>query len=68
MTFRKYSVLLPVEIGGQEQIMESKFQDIIDAHTTDKNTPFIFRALRKIKDIHLAPIMQYSYGGHMYLF
>ncbi|XP_063913723.1 uncharacterized protein LOC135130289 [Zophobas morio] len=58
--FRKYSVLLPVEIGGQEQIMEAKFQDIIDAHTTDKNTPFIFQAMRKIKDIHLAPIMQYS--------
>ncbi|KAL1493606.1 hypothetical protein ABEB36_009306 [Hypothenemus hampei] len=58
--FRKHTVLLPVEINEKILIMEAKFIDIRLAHEIDKRSPLIFRALHKIKDSHLNPIMKYS--------
>lgn len=63
--FRKHNVCLPVTIAGGIAIMEAKFSDIVKAHEIDKKSPLVFRAMHKIKDMHLAPVMRYAMKVHI---
>ncbi|KAJ8913287.1 hypothetical protein NQ315_010953 [Exocentrus adspersus] len=58
--FRKHNVIVPVAVGDTEELMTAKFQDIQEAHEIDKRSPLIFRAMHKIKDTHLTPVMKYA--------
>ncbi|KAJ8965084.1 hypothetical protein NQ317_016114 [Molorchus minor] len=58
--FRKHNVKLPVEVRGQEVSMEARFSDVREAYEVDKKSPLIFRALPKIKDRYMAPIMRFA--------
>jgi hypothetical protein len=50
--FRKYNVLLPVVTDdGKQHKMEASFNDIV--------SPLIFRAMYKLKEVHLAPVMRF---------
>ncbi|KAJ8913092.1 hypothetical protein NQ315_006594 [Exocentrus adspersus] len=40
--------------------MEAKFSDIRQAYEIDKKSPLIFRAMPKIKDTYMAPIMRFA--------
>jgi hypothetical protein len=59
--FRKYNVLLPVVTDdGKQHKMEASFNDIVEAHVIDKKSPLIFRAMYKLKEVHLAPVMRFA--------
>lgn len=61
--FRKHNVLLPCSIIGNDEsktMMEARFGDIRKAHAIDKNNPYIFRTMHKIKETHMQPIMKYA--------
>lgn len=60
--FRKHNILLPCSIGNEETktMMEARIQDIRKAYLIDKNNPYVFRTMHKIKDTHLEPVMKYA--------
>ncbi|CAH1379956.1 unnamed protein product, partial [Tenebrio molitor] len=58
--FREHNLFLPVDVSGKIEIMQAKFSDVVEAYQVDQQTPLIFRAMHKIKDVHLQPKLQHT--------
>jgi hypothetical protein len=58
--FRKHNVSLPITVSDRTEKMVAKFEDVRAAYKIDSKTPLIFRAMPKLKDFHLAPVMRFA--------
>lgn len=56
--FRKYNVATKTNFDGKEEIMEARFDDVRTIYCIDKNNPYKYRTLYKLKDYYFNPVLQ----------